>query len=113
MPHGCYKRIGEVDAHLPIKTFLFSLPRCIGKPRMSGLCEFQRPPVAGRITGNTTHTIEGVHPLSQVMEILAVSVPLQTLVKKFGRSPLSHPFADPESAFCGMSLAFLLAEAAY
>jgi len=54
--------------------------------------------------------IEGMHPPGQVVEILAVAVPLQLLVEGIARSALGQPLADPQTAASGMGLALTLAQ---
>src|SRR5208282_2145197 len=56
--------------------------------------------------------IEGVHPLGQVVEVLAIAIPLELLVVDLSVATLAELLADAKAATRGMGLALSLAEAA-
>jgi hypothetical protein len=76
------------------------------------LGELPRPRVEVRLTCPPGHLVQRVHPLGQVVEVLAVPVPLQLLVKGLGDASLGERLADSQTASSRVSLAFLFTEPA-
>src|SRR5512139_1912680 len=79
---------------------------------MGCLRKLHSPPVECRVADDPARAIKGMHPLRQIVKILAVPVPLRTLVKGLIRSPFVLLFADPQSPERGMFPALLLIKAA-
>src|SRR5205823_3854363 len=98
---------GEIDAHLPRQPRAAASERAVGHRG-----ELPRPEVETRLPRRAGHLIEGVHPLGQVVEVLAVPVPLELLVERLVRAALRQLLADPQTALRGMGRARLLAEPA-
>ena len=52
-----------------------------------------------------------MHPFRQIMEVLTIPIPLQTLVERFGLFALLELFADPSAHPLSDELSFLFVEA--
>ncbi len=79
---------------------------------MGCLRKLDCPPVIFRIPGNPAYTVERMHPLRQVMEILPVAVPFQALVERLVLSAFGKLLSDPQAPFCRVHLTFLSGKAA-
>ena len=79
---------------------------------MRGLGEFPRPDIELRLSRRTRQLVERMHPFGQVVEVLAVAVPLQPLVEGLVGPALGEPFADPKPATGRMVLPLALAQPA-
>ena len=64
----------------------------------SGACQFARPARIGRLAFDEGRSTERVHPLGQIVEVLAVPIPLQTLVEWLGITALPESLADSQPA---------------
>ncbi len=72
------------------------------------LRELQSPSVIQEISGDARDAIKGVHPLRQVVIVLSVPVPFQTLINVFIRSPFCQILAYPQSTARGMKLSLFV-----
>jgi hypothetical protein len=54
--------------------------------------------------------VEGVHPLGQVVEILAVTIPFQSFIVGLFRVALGQIFADPKPTSSWMEFTLMLAQ---
>ena len=86
LPHGRYERPRQIDAELPHHP---SRARRADQERaVRCFRELARPQIESRIPGDARHLIEGVHPLREVMEVLAVSIPFEIRVEGLVRRAL-------------------------
>ena len=53
------------------------------------------PSVVREVPGRPRDAVEGVHPLGQIVKVLAVSVPFKAFVEGLGFPPLFELLADP------------------
>ena len=76
------------------------------------MSELAPPDVEAPVAGRLGDLIERVHPLSEIVEVLAVALPLEPLVERLAGLPLPQRLADPEPAERGMRLALELGQPA-
>ena len=104
LTHRRDQRTREVDALLPVHP-----PAAAGTVVREGAVrrvgELPRPDVEHRLPGRARDLIERVHPLGEVVKVLAVAVPLEPLVERIGRAALGERLADAEAALRGVGLA--------
>ena len=112
MPHGRYERIGKVRTHFPVHALPAAPGRSVNKMLMSGFGQFHGPGVVNRIAKGAGDPVKRVHPLGQIMEVLAVPVPFHTFVVRFGGAAFLELLTDSQTADCGMLLAFRLVQPA-
>src|SRR5204863_161186 len=74
--------------------------------------ELARPARVAQLAGRTGHQVERVHPPRQVVEVLAVTLPLEPLVEVLLGPALAQQLADAQAAGGGVPRALLLVEAA-
>src|SRR5262249_27691797 len=70
------------------------------------------PSVELRLPRPSGDLVEGMHPLGQVMKVLAVSIPLEAPIQWFAHRSLGKCLADTQAAARGMRFALLFAESA-
>ena len=87
-------------------------PARAGERGVGRLRELSRPEIESRIARRARHLVEGVHPLGQVVEVLAVPVPLEPLVERLPGTSLRQRLADAQTAAGRMGLALPLAQPA-
>jgi hypothetical protein len=96
-------RVGERQGHGGIRAD----ERGVGRLR-----QLDRPGVEDRLVGLAMDPVECVQPLGQVVEVLAVAIPLEPGVEWVARPALGERLADPEPAPGGVLLALALGAAA-
>ena len=79
---------------------------------MGRFCELHRPSGVSRVTGGLGHAVERVHPLGQVMVVLPVLVPLQTLIGRLVGPAFVQLLSDAQTPHGRMALPLLLIKAA-
>jgi hypothetical protein len=84
----------------------------IGEGRIGGGGEFTRPAGELRTSGCTRCLIQRLHPFRQVMEVLAVTIPLPLRVKRLVRATLGQGFTYPEPAPGRVGFALVFFQAA-
>src|SRR6516165_2412 len=94
-PHSRNEWSREIGTHLPIDSNDRAGVGPAGKASKCCLSQLDRPTRIGSIAGDEGRLAECVHPLGQIMEVLAVPIPLQTFVKWFTGIALRQRFADP------------------
>ena len=80
--------------------------------RVRRLRQLYRPSDIGRISGDPAHTVERVHPLREVVVVLAVLVPFQTLIGRLVGLTFVQLFSDPQAPSGRVQLTLLLIQAA-
>jgi hypothetical protein len=98
LPHRRHERTREIDAHFPHHATGASGLGDVAEGSGRGGGQLSRPRVQARIPRRPARLVEGVHPLCQVVEVLAVPVPLQALVERLLRSALGQRLADAQAA---------------
>ena len=93
---GRNERPRQVGAHFPVDANDLSRSGPAGKSLKRDPPQLDRP--SGSITNEEGGLAEGVHPFGEVMEILTVPIPLQTLVDRFVDIAFLERFADPQTA---------------
>jgi len=78
---------------------------------MGSLCQFYRPPDIGRISGGLAHAIESMHPFGQVMVILPILIPFQTLIRRLIWLALIQLLSNAKTTYCWMLFTLLRIEA--
>jgi hypothetical protein len=74
--------------------------------------QLYRPSVVSEISSDGRDTVEGMHPLRQIMIVLAVPIPFQSFAKRIAGPPFLQLLAYPQPSFGGMKPAVFLIEAA-
>jgi hypothetical protein len=102
--HGVRKTAGEISAHFPIDTD--DVPRCspLDEAVESGRSEFERLCNVRRIASHKGRPAEGVHPFGQIMKILTVAIPFQSLIDWLTKRAFLERLANPQAAFGRMLL---------
>jgi hypothetical protein len=70
----------------------------------SGCSELKRLSNVRRIASHEGCSAKSVHPFRQIVEVLTVAIPFQSLVYWFIRLALLARLADPQTAFGRMTL---------
>jgi hypothetical protein len=72
---------------------------------MRRMRELASPLTEHRLPGCPCHLIERVHPLREVVKVLAIAIPLEAVVDRLVRSALGQRLADAQPATSGVELA--------
>src|SRR5437763_63322 len=98
-PAGGNQRTGKIDAHLPVHAEDLAGCGAADKTSKCACRKLDRP--SRCLAANAWSGLaERMNPLGQIMEILAVPIPLQALLERLAGTALRLRLADPESA-CG------------
>ena len=111
LAHRLDQRARQIDAHFPVHPLAGAVSWHIRERAVRRVGELARPSVEHRLAGRARHLIERVHPLREVVEVLAVAVPLEPLVEGLAGSALGQGLADPEAAAGGVGFALLVRRA--
>ena len=112
LPHRRDQRTRQIDAELPVHPLAAAVPRRVREGAVRRVGELARPGVEHRLPGRSRHLIERVHPLREVVEVLAVAIPLEPLVDRLVGAALGQRLADPEPAARRVGFTVLLGEPA-
>ena len=112
LSHRRYERACEIDAHLPVHTRGTVGGGQIGKRIVCCYCEFACPNIEFWIACRPAYLIERMHPLGQIMKILAIPFPFQALIKGLGFATFRKLLADAQSTAGRMGFAILCAQSA-
>ena len=111
LPHRRHERPRQIDAHLP--GHRPAVPRRRTRRRACATSASSRAHrLKLRLPCRARDLIERVHPLGQVVEVLAVAVPLELLVERLARAALGQRLADAQAAARRVRGAGLLVEPA-
>ena len=111
-PHRLNQRPREISAHLPGEADDVARSRSAEEALESGLCELHRIACIGGVAGCKARLAERVDPLGQIVEVLAVAIPLEPLVHRFIGVALAERLADPQAPRRRMLAPGLLVEPA-
>src|SRR5438552_12953034 len=81
--HGRNQRPGEIGAHLPVEADGLARSGSTDKASKSGFSQLSRPAGIPTNAGRKACLAERMDPLGQIMEVLAVPIPLQLLIYRF------------------------------
>ena len=99
LSHGRDQRPCQIDAHFPAHPAGAPCGRGqVGEGLECTAGELTRPGVEAGLLCGPRDLVEGMHPLGQVVEVLAVAVPLQALVEGLAGTPLRQAFTDAQPA---------------
>src|SRR5262249_24737429 len=88
LPHRGHLRPGQLDAELPVHPLASALARRVRERAVCRVRELACPRGEDRFPSPARDLIERVHPLRQVMEVLTVAVPLESLIDRLVRRAL-------------------------
>ena len=88
---------GEIGAHFPINADHITRCRPLAEGDESGRSELKRQRNVGRIASHKGRSAEGVHPFRQIMKILTVAIPSQSLIDWFTKLAFLERLANPHS----------------
>jgi hypothetical protein len=110
--HGVRKTAGEISAHFPIDTD--DVARCspLDEAVASGRSEFEHLCNVRWIASHKGRPAEAVHPFGQIMKILTIAIPFQSLVDWFTNLAFLERLADPQTASGRMTLSGFFIQAA-
>ena len=112
LAHRGHERARQVHAQLPDHARRSASARPVAERGVRDLGELARPQVEARLRRRARDLVERVHPLRQVVEVLAVPVPLEPLVERLVGAALGQPLADAQTAARRVQLALALAQTA-
>jgi hypothetical protein len=99
-PRGSNKRSREIGAHLPVDTGNLSGLQLPNKSSESRLSQLNRPLGIVRVANDEGSLTESMDPLGEIVEILTIAVPFQTLIEWLANITFFERFSDPETT-CG------------
>ena len=112
LAHRLDQRARQIDAHFPVHPLAGAVSRHICERAVRRVGELACPSVEQRLAGRARHLIERVHPLREVVEVLAVALPLESLVEGLAWCALGQGLPDPEAAASRLGFSLLVCETA-
>ena len=78
---------------------------------MCYLGKFQGPLVVNTLARNVTGTVECVHPFCQIMKVLTILIPFQSIVSNFAGLAFIQLFANPQASLGRMQTCLFIIKA--
>jgi hypothetical protein len=110
--HGVRKAAGEISAHFPIDADHIARCRPVDESVESGRSEFKRQCKVHRVANVKGRLAECMHPFRQIMKILTVAIPFQSVIDWFINLAFLERLADPQTASGRMTFSGFIVQAA-